>query len=317
MSDKYLTIYRVQAECKSGVSVQRAGTVGTVTDAEAGAGEISARLRRAPAVPADVGRFTSTPLFGQPGIYPDGPPTAPATGHRHSDASIEQVLLELVGTVGEPVFEAWTAGRTAVNLLTYGAPESPGRVVGPTVGNRGHERVVNERYRAEDARLLLPSIVHDLLWSGPGAGHAEETLLHALGAYVHAQLLARDRSLADLGTELARRENSITITLLNSRQPGSSVVTLIAPEGPGTIPGGASGMQTPDFWSVPFAPLADDGAPISPLVREVLAAIAGVDVARVPIRFDDDLGAWCSLVFVAVLEPGVQLAAGRALGLVE
>ncbi len=241
---------------------------------------------------------------------------APATGHRHSDASIEQVMVELVGTVGEPVFEAWTAGRTVVNRLTYGTPESPGRVVGPVAGAGGRRaaRVVNERYRAEDARLLLPSIVHDLLWSGPGAGHAEETLLHALGAYVHAQLLARDGSLADLGTELARRENSITITLLNSRRQGSATVTLVAPDGPGTIPGGAPGMQTPDFWSVPFASRADDCAPISPLVREVLSTIAGVEAAVVPSTFDDHLGAWCSDAFGSILEPPVQFAAADALG---
>ncbi len=296
------------------------GTVGAMSvDEPTEDAAISARLRCPPNVPEDIGRFTSTALFGQPGIYPDGPPMTPAVGHLHSDASIEQVMVELVGTVGEAVFEAWTGGRTAVTRLTYGAPASPGRVVGPVSGadEDGAVRVVNERYRAEDARLLLPSIVHDLLWSGPGAGHAEETLLHALGAYVHAQLLARDESLADLGTELARRENSITITLLNSRQPGSAIVTLIAPDGPGTIPGGALGMQTPDFWSVPFAPTADDGAPISPLVRDVLAAIARVDVKRVPIRFDDDLGAWCSEMLVAVLEPRVQLAAADSLGLVR
>ena len=239
---------------------------------------------------------------------------APAVGHLHSDASIEQVMVELVGTVGESVFEAWTAGRTEVTRLTYGVPGSPGRVVGPTVEGGEAERVVNERYRAEDARLLLPSIVHDLLWSGPGAGHAEETLLHALGAYVHAQLLARDGSLADLGTELARRENSITITLLNSRRPGSATVTLVAPDGPGTIPGGAPGMQTPDFWSVPFASRVDDGAPISPLVREVLSTIAGVEAAVVPSTFDDHLGAWCSDAFGSILEPPVQFAAADALG---
>ena len=288
-----------------------------MADGEQGDESISARLRRAPQIPADIGRFTSTELFGQPGIYPDGPPTTPAVGHPHSDASIEQVMVELVGTAGEAVFEAWTAGRTAVTRLTYGVPASPGRVVGPEAGadGNGAMRVVNERYRAEDARLLLPSIVHDLLWSGPGAGHAEETLLHALGAYVHAQLLARDGSLADLGTELARRENSITITLLNSRRPGSATVTLVAPDGPGTIPGGAPGMQTPDFWSVPFAPREADGAPISPLVREVLGAIAHTEVARVPLRFGDEIGDWCSEMFVAVLPPSVQLAAGRALGL--
>lgn len=278
---------------------------------------VLAALRASPRVPSDIGRFTSTSLFGQPGIYPDGPPMTPAVGHLHSDASIEQVMVELVGTAGEAVFEAWTAGRTAVTRLTYGVPASPGRVVGPAADadGGGAARVVNERYRAEDARLLLPSIVHDLLWSGPGAGHAEETVLHALGAYVHAQLLARDGSLAKLGTELTRRENSITITLLNSRRPDSATVTLVAPDGPGTIPGGAPGMQSPDFWSVPFAPRADDGVAISPLVREVLGAISGDEHGSVPVTFDDHLGDWCSAMFGSVLEPHVQLAAADALGL--
>jgi hypothetical protein len=241
----------------------------------------------------------------------------PAAGHLHSDASIEQVMLELVGTVGEPVFDAWTTGRTAVTRLTYGIPASPGRVVGPVTDGDGNgdSRVVNERYRAEDARLLLPSIVHDLLWSGPGAGHAEETLLHALGAYVHAELLARDPLLASLGTELARRENSITITLLNSRQPGSATVTLVAPDGPGTIPGGAPTMQTPDFWSVPFASREADGASIPAVVRVVLAAVAAVDTADVPTTYDDDLGAWCSYEFAPVLDLHLQYAAARSLGL--
>ncbi len=283
---------------------------------------ISDRLARPPRVPADIGRFSSTPLFGQPGLYPDGPPMVPAAGDRHPDAAIERVLVELVGTAGEAVFDAWTAGRTAVTRLVYGRPESPGRVVGPAADGRAganerpaRGRVVNERYRAEDPRLLLPSIVHDLLWSGPGAGHAEEALLHALGAYVHAQLLARDGALADLGTELARRENSITITLLNSRQPGSATVTVVAPDGPGTIPGGAPAMQTPDFWTVPFASRSADGASIRPLVRHVLAAVACVHAVTVPATYDDELGDWCSDHFVEVLTPAVQLAAGRALGL--
>lgn len=242
---------------------------------------------------------------------------APAVGHLHSDASIEQVMVELVGTAGEAVFAAWSDGRTPVSRITYGVPSAPGRVVGPAANadGGGAARVVNERYRAEDARLLLPSIVHDLLWSGPGAGHAEETVLHALGAYVHVQLLARDRSLAGLGTELARRQNSITITLLNSRQPASATVTLVAPDGPGTIPGGAPGMQSPDFWSVPFAPRADDGCAISPLVREVLAVIGGVPLASAPVTFDDHLGDWCSDNFGSILEPEHQLAAADALGL--
>ena len=50
----------------------------------------------------------------------------PAAGRPHSDPSIEEVMLDLVGTAGEPVFEAWCAGRTAVTRLTYGTPVSPG-----------------------------------------------------------------------------------------------------------------------------------------------------------------------------------------------
>jgi hypothetical protein len=276
------------------------------------ADDTTAVLARPPQVPADVARFTSDVLFGEPGIYPDGPPMRPASGHEHSDTAIEEVMLELLGTAGEAVFEAWCAGRTAVRRFTYGTPDSPGRIVGPDASGA---RVVNERYRAEDVRLLLPSIVHDLLWSGPGAGHAEEAVLHALGAYVHAQLLARDPALADLGTELARRQSSLTITLLNSRRPGSAGITLVAPDGPGTIPGGAPSMQTPDFWSVPFAPLAADGAPIAPAVRSVLGAIGSVAVDGCPAVYADTLGAWCSTAFAALLTPEVQLGANRALGL--
>ena len=101
-------------------------------------------LAAPPRVPSDVARFTSEPLFGEPGIYPDGPALRPAAGHRHSDASIEEVLVDLVGTAGEPVFEAWCAGRTAVTRLTYGVPVAPGRVVGPDAGGT---RVVNDAVR--------------------------------------------------------------------------------------------------------------------------------------------------------------------------
>lgn len=282
-------------------------------------------LSQSPRPPAAIGRFSANVLFGQPGIYPDGPVMEPARGRRHADASIELSMTELVGTAGEAVLDAWNAGRTTVVRFAYGESESPGRIVGPprtaapiadvALIAGGAMRVVNERYQAEDPRLLLPSIVHDLLWSGPDAGHAEETLLHALGAYVHAQLLARDPLLGALDTELARRQNSITIALLNSRQPGSPTITLVAADGPGTIPGGAPGMQTVDFWSVPFGPLEHDGAAIGAVVRETLARVAAVDLAVVPSSYDDALGEWCSERLLHVLTPAEQFTANQALGL--
>ena len=45
-----------------------------------------ALLAAAPRPPRDPGLFSSNPLFGEPGIYPDGPPMVPATGPAVDDA---------------------------------------------------------------------------------------------------------------------------------------------------------------------------------------------------------------------------------------
>jgi hypothetical protein len=186
-------------------------------------------------------------------------------------------------------------------------------------GGKLGDRVVNERYRAEHPALLAGSLAHDLLWSGPGAGQYEEVTLHALCALVHAQLLARAPFLARTGTELARRQNSLVITLLNSRHPGSSAVSVVAPDGPGTIPGGAPGMQTPDFWSIPFVsgPARDGAAPA--LLGTVLERVVGAPAPMpAPLRYDDDLGAWLSEHGLAgALPRAAQLRVAVALGLVD
>jgi hypothetical protein len=149
---------------------------------------------------------------------------------------------------------------------------------------------------------------------------------------VHLQLVARVPRLAWTGTELARRQNSLAITLFNSRRPGSSRITLCAPDGPGTIPGGAPGMQTPDFWSVPFAPVATVDAP--PLFGEVLAGLVGHGstndapsqsgpiqsgpIQSGPIVFDEAFGPWLSdHLDQRWLPIAEQVRAGVALGLVD
>jgi hypothetical protein len=276
-------------------------------------------LARAPRPPRDRNLFTSNTLFGEPGIYPDGSAMTPASGapmaesavrdelHQLGghhvltsfdeprlsesvpDPTIRAALVALHGTVGEPVVNAFPTGTTAAQLV-WGTPSSPGRVVGPA-GEDPDVRTVNERYRAEHFALLSGSLVHDLLWTPETSGHAAEALLHALVAIVHLQLVARLPRLARLGSELARRQNSLVITLLNSREPGSARISLIAPDGPGTIPGGAPAMQTPDFWSIPFAPPRENAAP--PLLAGVLDRLVASDVARPdPLQFDDRLAEW-------------------------
>ncbi len=308
-----------------------------------------ALLAAPPRPPLDPNRFSSNPLFGEPGIYPQGTPMVPAAGDptdepaaiaaleaigipdasaRMADAALRRRapdpgpragLVALAVTVAAPAVEELLGGRLVVRLLGLGATASPGRIVGPRVGGAPDERVVNERYRAEHPALLAGSLAHDLLWSGDGAGQYEEVTLHALCALVHAQLLARAPFLANLGTELARRQNSLAITLLNSRHPGSATIAVRAADGPGTIPGGAPGMQTPDFWSIPFVagPPAEADAPA--LLGRVLARVVGEGAAPPdPLRYDDALGMWWSDRGVrGALALDAQWRAACALGLVD
>jgi hypothetical protein len=307
-------------------------------------------LAAPPRPPADPALFSSNTLFGEPGIYPDGPPMVPAAGPavdagaarraladvgvadaaaarlddaelvaRAPDAGVRAGLLALTGTVAAPLLDAFLRGDATVDHLAYGTTDSPGRVVGPTAGDGPCVRVVNERYRAEHPALLALSLTHDLLWRGPGASQCEEATLHALGAMAHVQLLARSPALASTGTELARRQNSLAITLLNSRQPGSADISLIAPDGPGTIPGGAPSMQTRDFWSIPFVGNGPHDGDAPPLLGAVLARVLEPGAAPSgPSRYDDALGALLSERLGRDWLPlDDQWRAAAALGLVE
>jgi hypothetical protein len=301
-----------------------------------------------------VDLFSSNTLFGEPGIYPEGTPMAPAEEPSLSDdeirAALEEVvtaraprarvapllarfdtpevadalpdlgvragLFALAGTVGAPVLDGFPRDTTS-SRVRYGTPASAGRIVGPPADGDpdGPERVVNDRYLAEHPALLAGSLAHDLLWTPATTGHAAEAMLHAVVAMVHVQLVARVPRLAHLGTELARRQNSLAITLLNSRRPGDPRVRLRAPDGPGTIPGGNPKMQTPDFWSIPFAPTRDDPAPA--LFARVLDELVPRGVTHpTPLRFDDALAAWIDEHGDdRWLTPDDQLAAMTALGL--
>jgi hypothetical protein len=317
-------------------------------------------LAAPPRPPRDPGLFTSNTLFGEPGIYPDGPPMEPAPGaptdehlaraalgtllpdhlgepgavaeglalfdaptlHRLAPAPLPRsALVLLCGTVAAPALAAAAAGRAGVPFasVTVAAMPGSGRVVGPAPDGPDGARAVNDRYAAEHPAVLAPSLAHDLLWSGDGHDQYEEATLHAVLAMVHFQVIAASPWVAHLGTELTRRQNSLALTLANSRHPWSAAMAVRADDGPGTIPGGDPSMQTPDFWSIPFAagPVTDRPAP--PALTDVLrAAAADPGAVPSPLRYDraidgflaNDLGrSWLSVV--------EQLRAAVALGLVS
>ena len=309
--------------------------------------ELTTLLAAPPRRPADIDLFTSNALFGDPGIYPDGSPMVPAPGPAVTDAQAVEALarigvwrpearlaqkvliarvpdpgpraglLALSFTVAAPLIDVFVAGMTRVDTIELGPTASPGRVVGTTADGPLGARVVNERYRAEVPTLLAGSLAYDLLRSGPGAGRYEEVVLHAVEALVHLQLLARDPALARTGTELARRQNSLALTLLNSRHPGRAELAVRAPDGLGVVPDGASNVQAPDFWSIPFVSGTARAADATPLLYAVLELATGV-APPTPLRYDEALGQWWSERGMRHALPlDAQWRASCALGLVD
>jgi hypothetical protein len=287
-------------------------------------------LAEAPRRPADVELFSSSTRFGEPGAQRDGAPMAPAPGPAVTEAQAVQALarigmwrpearlaqpvlvarvpdpgpraglLALSFTVAAPVIDVFVAGMTSVDTIGLGPTASRDAVVGPATDAPARARVVNERYRAEMPTLLAGSLAHDLLRSGPGAGQFEEAVLHAVDALVHLQLLARDATLARTGTELARRKNSLALSLLSSRDPGSAELS----------------VHAPDFWNFPFVrgtPVAADAPALLYAVLELATGVA----PPTPLRYDDALGKWWSEHGMRHALPlDAQWRAAHALGLV-
>ncbi len=230
-------------------------------------------------------------------------------------------LLALSLTVAAPIVDVFVAGMTDVDTIGLGRTASPGRVVGPPAEGMPRAepgvRVVNERYRAEVPTLLAGSLAHDLLWSGPDAGQYEEIVLHAIVALVHLQLLAGDPSLARVGTELARRQNSLALTLLNSRHPGSAELACARPTASAPFPAARPVMQTPDFWSIPFVSGPPAVADAPGLLWAVLQLATGTDPPT-PLRYDESLGEWWSAQGMRhALDLDAQWRAAVALGLLD
>ena len=277
--------------------------------------EHSARAALASLLPAHLGEpdavATAIGLFSEPALEQLSPP--PAT---------RAALVLLCGTVVAPVLADLLAGRLGTPFRQVLIAPLPGsdRVVAPAPDGDIGTRVLNDRYAAEHPAAIAPALARDLLWSASGNDQTEEATLHALLAMVHLQIISRSPWIAHLGTELTRRQNSFAVTLAHSRHPGSAAIAVRADDGPGTLPGGAPEMSTPDFWSIPFAPGTPSPAHAAPTtLAPVLAGVAAdPDGIPHPLRYDSALGAfWREDLGRRWLDVADHLRAGVTLGVIS
>ncbi len=97
-------------------------------------------LAAPPRVPRQAALFTSDVLFGEPGIYPDGPPMAPATGDAPDEHLARAALATLLPDhLGEPPAVAAALGlydEPTLHRLGTG-PAPPGGSRHPLRHRRG------------------------------------------------------------------------------------------------------------------------------------------------------------------------------------
>ena len=245
--------------------------------------------------------------------------------YRAKSPQLRAAFAYLSGTPGDPLLAAFLRGESPVEQFRVGPLASEGRVIGqpaepqvtaPSASlDPARILMLNERYCAEHPIVVAASLAHALFHHGnwldpqapggrsgtddassppPMASNAEEATLHGVVAAIHAWLIAMNPDVGDPTTELARRQNSLAITLLNARSPGSLRPSIVCPDGPGTIPEGNPDLQCPDLWSVPFtqADLADCDLNIPQPIRTTLQNLASDNATRVPRRYDSELGSW-------------------------
>jgi hypothetical protein len=168
---------------------------------------------------------------------------------RVPDASVRAGVAALAATIGAPLLDWLVDEGCPVTSIAWGDPGGRRMAGVARPADRPSHRVVHERYRHEHPFLATGPVLRELCRNPVAAGHAQAVLGHALSAVAHAQLLALLPSLVGT-TELARRQQSLVLALVSSRPAGSERVRIVAPDGSGTLPGGAPERNTPDLWSL-------------------------------------------------------------------
>ncbi|MDD5633133.1 MAG: hypothetical protein PHI13_14060 [Methylococcales bacterium] len=123
--------------------------------------------------------------------------------------------------LGTPLEGSWDAIRNGIYPSVYfGTPPNP-RAIAMVLSTL--EIVVNEKYQYEDPRLLSPWLGHETLHQDIADYLKEELVATGLTTLTQLQFLKEDPKLATQGTELARRNNTYDMALLNSRDANGNI----------------------------------------------------------------------------------------------
>jgi hypothetical protein len=187
------------------------------------------------------------------------------------DPVVRAALVSLLGTIAEPAI-GWIAHEGPFTSVELG---DPGGVVARSLADPdGTQRIVlDERLRFEDPGLLSVVLAHEALHADGEVSDLEELVALSFQALVQMQQLLADPALGTGRSLLSQQLNPWVLARLNTREPGSTALRLVLPDGSPTIfPGG---IERPYFAAL-FDPSAEP-TPGNALLSDLITAVTGPD----------------------------------------
>jgi hypothetical protein len=141
------------------------------------------------------------------------------------DPRLRAGLAMMKGTVGEAAISAFRNGT--FSTVVFGVPPANGfglDVIAQSIPDGNKMKVVfNDTYQYENPKLLGTTLCHEGLHQDTLDSNKEELIANAIESVIYGQLANDDEGLARSKTELARRENTKLMALVNSRDANGAI----------------------------------------------------------------------------------------------
>jgi hypothetical protein len=200
------------------------------------------------------------------------------------DPRLRGAIVNLKGTAGEGAIQAYRNGTYSSVKFASNLPAGSNAIAQVlTPAGKKPELVVNSRYQGENFQLLTNTMAHEALHQDSAVTPTEEAIGNTMDSLIYGKLVTENPSLAQTGTELSRRLNTLVMGRLNSRDANGNLRVFTAKSN--VLPG--SNRTFPNFASMlnyPSTASKTDSTPGNAVLADMIKRVTGQTVSNP--RFD-------------------------------
>lgn len=194
------------------------------------------------------------------------------------DPRLRGAIVNLKGTAGEGAIQAYRNGTYGAVKFGTNLPSTMTIAQVQTPAGKKPEVIVNSRYQGENFQLLTNTMAHEALHQDSAVTPTEEAISNTMDSLIYGKLVTENPSLAQSGTELARRLNTLMLGRLNSRDANGNLRVFTAQSN--VLPG--SNQTFPNFASLlnyPSTASKTDSTPGNAVLTDMIKKVTGQTVA--------------------------------------